>query len=85
MELHTITLHSPGTPDHGRPMTPMDDNPGHPDHGLLVYLSREAAIEAARYQTKLCDLHGPTLFWDATPLSSVDPKWLDRRETSPSL
>ena len=51
MTLYTITLHAPGTAEHGRPMHPMDPNPGHADQGLIVYQSRAAAIEAARYQT----------------------------------
>lgn len=76
MTLYTITLHAPGTAEHGRPMHPMDPNPGHADQGMIVYHSRAAAIEAARYQTKVCDLGPNPKVWDATEVGAIDPRWL---------
>ena len=85
MELFTITLHAPGTSEHGRPMHPMDPNPGHADQGVLAYWSLSAAVEAAIYQNRVCDLGASRKQWVATSLSSVDPQWLPTPETSPSL
>lgn len=39
----------------GRPVVPNDDNPGHADQGMLVYMSYSAAVCAAAHQSAMYD------------------------------
>lgn len=52
----------------GRPVSPLDRNPGSPDEGMLVYRTRKAAQLAAKHQT---DSYGDGAIAIAVPLTTI--------------